>query len=352
MPRTIRRPRGVKLVFKLGLTLIVLPVAAVVGDKLVGLADPYGIGYYHDVRRYYREAIELSTDHEEEGERGRLFQNRAGLDLAFRSFSFRTDAHGLRRGREESGYAPAREDALRILFLGDSVTLAWGVDDETSWVRLVETEGRTPARERIRCLNAGHMGYDTVQAASLLKALGPRHRPDVVVVTFLFNDVQPTWSTVQTMLALPGAAPGADAGPGALEQIVARALPSIGDLLLFRRDVRLYSREDQSDVPPYSFYPEGWPRCATALDALLATCDELEARLVVFDHTMQRAVPELTIWCDERDVPLVDLRYSEEELALGLRNSTVDGHANGLGNRLLADKALRGLRALEILGRE
>ena len=51
-------------------------------------------------------------------------------------------------------------------------------------------------------------------------------------------------------------------------------------------------------------------------------------------------------------VPWYDLTFTDGEWARDVRNSLADSHANALGNRLLADKALRALRAAGVLAEE
>jgi hypothetical protein len=339
----------VKRVLQGSLLLLASIVAALAAAEIfVRATDFMGVSYFRDVGRYLTEAIEPAPP-DEIGPHGRIFQNRPDVDLELRTFRYRTDAFGLRRGAEERDYAPEREEERpRILFLGDSVTLAWGVDEEESWVRTVGREGRTPDGRTPRVLNAGHLMYDTVQEASLLRAWGPLHRPDVVVLTFVLNDLQPTWDQVVEMT---GGQPLGEQGASSMSwgpSFLSRLLPALHDLVRFWREKRLYERADPRELPPLSSYPTGWPRCAEALDELRRTCAELGARLVVFDNTTP-PVPELVTWCLAREVPLVRTAFTPEEEARDVHNSPVDAHANARGNRILADKALAGLRALEIL---
>ena len=77
---------------------------------------------------------------------------------------------------------------LRVLALGDSCTFGRGVPDEGTWPAQLEARLRARGQEAA-VWNAGVPGYDTVQEAALLRRLGPRVRPQVVVVMWLPNDV-------------------------------------------------------------------------------------------------------------------------------------------------------------------
>lgn len=333
---------GKKTWIRLGLALTSFALAVPVADRVVRALDPYGIAYYDEVGRYLRDGIGPSPQHGLEGEGGRIFENLPEIRHEHRGFTFATDAHGLRRG-ERWDYEPGRADDLRILFLGDSVTLGWGVDDEDTWVRSLESRLRATDGRTVRCLNAGHLMFDTVQEASLLAAWGPVHRPDVVVVTFVFNDVHPTWG--QYLALAEGRSEDSLAAnePSRVDRFVEGLAPNVGKVLRYRREAKLYASADKSTLAPYVHYPSGWPRCAGALDRIRATCEELGARLVVMDHTIQQAVPELVAWCATNDVPYVDTRWTDEEAAQDVRVSAVDAHANELGNRYIAEKAAAGL---------
>lgn len=92
-------------------------------------------------------------------------------------FSVSTDAQGLRR-------VPAQQAARHtVLFLGDSCTFGVGVDDDQAFPALVQRQV-----EGLRCINAGVPGYSSFQGRRLLERLELPAPPDVVVITFGFND--------------------------------------------------------------------------------------------------------------------------------------------------------------------
>lgn len=99
----------------------------------------------------------------------------------------RVNALGL-RGSE----VPERKgDELRLLALGDSLVYGQGVGDEETLPYYLEREleRRAGGRQRWRVVNGGHRGYSTNQELGLLRELGPRIRPDVVVLFWYWNDL-------------------------------------------------------------------------------------------------------------------------------------------------------------------
>ena len=339
------------------LALLALPVSAALLELFVRVADPYGVSYYHDVNRYLNEAIELtSPDILNPDPAGQLFRNRGGVSLELRTFSFHTDALGLRAG--EPGLGPPAADPserLRVLCLGDSTTLAWGVDDEESWPRVLERTGRAADGRPLACMNAGHLMYDSVQEAALLQAAGELLQPELVLVMFNTNDLVPTLDVYEELVRA-GLEQAAEDGLG---QTLARArhgilrhFVGVRSLLRYRTESETLGRVERhdftwDDVPGY---PEGWPRARAALAAIRDRCAEPGAQLVVLDHSDPR-VPELEPWCAAEGIAFVDVAWTDEEWKLDIRNSPADPHANAEGNRRIAGKVLAGLEARGILSR-
>ena len=332
-----------RLLLRLALVVGALALCVPLAELAVRAADPFGISYYRDIERYRGEAITLLSDQES----SRLFQNTAAIDIHFSTFRFATNELGLRSAEPGAPlpFAPP-SDRLRILCIGDSSTLGWGVDDEHTWARVLEREGRTADGRPLECLNAGHNFYDSVQEADLLRQLGPALRPAVVLVMFNTNDLTSTWASFFD----PPAGDPTKVEPGFLRSFVNRRLPSLSHLWRYLEVRETMGRVEQHDfsLDDIPSYPEGWPRVAAALADMRATCEAIGARLVLFDHADPH-VPELPAWCEEHGVARIDGAWTPEEWRMDVRNSPADPHANALGNRILAEKARAGLAALGLL---
>lgn len=119
------------------------------------------------------------------------------------------DRHGLRTTRR----SPAPPSARRILFLGDSFTFGWGVDDLEAFPALV---GRQLTREGAEtwAMNAGVPGYGVPDEALWLERYGLPLEPDAVVLCiFLANDLldatpERRRESLQTALPEVGSATG------------------------------------------------------------------------------------------------------------------------------------------------
>lgn len=79
----------------------------------------------------------------------------------------------------------------RIAFLGDSITFGEGVTEEDVFARAVCRELTAREAGRFECQNWGVSGYNSEQEAGLLRLWVLDFDPDVVVLSYAFNDPQP-----------------------------------------------------------------------------------------------------------------------------------------------------------------
>ncbi len=114
--------------------------------------------------------------------------------------------------------APKPPGRFRVAFIGDSLTLGWGVGDQEAFPARLEVllRERFPNRD-LDVVNLGVGGYDTRQEVTLLARNASRLEPDLVLVGFYSNDVPE---------ALDDDRPSAGSGPGMIP-----ADPKTGRLL-------------------------------------------------------------------------------------------------------------------------
>lgn len=105
--------------------------------------------------------------------------------LSRRDITLRTNSLGM-RGKELGPKATPR-----VLFLGDSITFGDFVQESESFVYLVEGLARQQAGV-IETINAGVGGIGIEDELAILIETGLRVEPDIVVVCFYLNDVQPS----------------------------------------------------------------------------------------------------------------------------------------------------------------
>jgi hypothetical protein len=105
------------------------------------------------------------------------------------SVDYELNSHGM-RGPEIPVAKPAGK--TRLLFVGDSFTLGYTVDDEQGFVRVLERDLRANGHD-VEALNGGTEGYATDQEVVFFEEDGKRFAPDYVVFAPYLNDV--FWTT-------------------------------------------------------------------------------------------------------------------------------------------------------------
>lgn len=94
-------------------------------------------------------------------------------------------------GFRDREYPIERTDAQRIIFLGDSLTFAWGVAQDASFEVLLE-EALGERNGPVEVINFGIGNYNTEQQVNLFFEKGLRYQPDKVVIFYFINDAEPT----------------------------------------------------------------------------------------------------------------------------------------------------------------
>jgi lysophospholipase L1-like esterase len=118
-----------------------------------------------------------------------LFEPRANFDGFSEGSWVRTNSLGLRERELPQEKPPATR---RVVFLGDSVTFGAGVLDEQAFPRLLEADLRRDGP--VETVNAAVVGYNTEQELARFETAGLRYQPDVVVLTFVVNDLLDSFS--------------------------------------------------------------------------------------------------------------------------------------------------------------
>lgn len=104
----------------------------------------------------------------------------AGVPVAFNGF-------GLRDAERSPLPAPG---TVRVLALGDSVTFGMGVAQDQTFPRQTERLLSAARGAPVEVLNMGMPGYNTLHELAQLRELGLSLQPKVVVVGFLYNDIE------------------------------------------------------------------------------------------------------------------------------------------------------------------
>ena len=344
-----RAQRIQRILSRLLLVTVSTVVVLFLADRGVRFFNLFGAEYEAENMRYRTELCDLrmfKPDGTPDLD-GVLLAHKPGAFAAFHDFEVRINRLGF-RGPEIADKKP--EGVTRILALGDSVTFGWGVNDTDTYVRRLEGAlNRREDARRYEVINAGHLMFDTTQELALLRERGLPLDPDIVLLTFVVNDLEPSRKLAEALIDLHTNPPPP---PPAGQRILGKladwwpGLYAIGKHFGSAPPAAYRSPEAARAFVPeeHGNGPEGWERSKTALLAIRDACRQKGARLLLLDHSYP-PVQALPGFCREHDIPYRELRFSPDELAQPIYNSAIDPHANRLGNELLLDKLIEALAA-------
>lgn len=170
--KRLHRHRG-RIVALLLSTILALAAC----EGIVRLLDPAGISYYQWSKEYNLDRIaddELVWKH-----RSNFRAEYDGIEYAFNELGLR-----------DAPIARKAPDEIRILVLGDSITMGWGVAAEDTYCRQLEDALQKRFGRAVRVINSGVGGYNTVQEAAFFRRHAAHLKPDLVLLLYVRNDVE------------------------------------------------------------------------------------------------------------------------------------------------------------------
>jgi hypothetical protein len=169
--RILRRVRGPVLILTFS-TLVGLGIA----ELALRVVDPLGLSYFGEYARYVQHLLpdpELKYRH-----RPNFAGTFQGVELRFNELGLRDDPIGPK---------PAGE--YRIVLLGDSQTMGWGVERKDTWPVLLQQILRERLGRPIRTINTGVISYETRQEYRYLMRSGWDLQPDAILLMYMDNDI-------------------------------------------------------------------------------------------------------------------------------------------------------------------
>lgn len=266
---------------------------------------------------------------------------------------------GLRGAEVPAHKAPGE---VRVLALGDSMTYGQGVADGDTLPARLELELRALASDRDwRVVNAGLRGYSTRQELGLLEELGARLQPDVVLLLWYWNDLDPVdVGRIHARLAASGPVTMDISAPFEGRH----ALLWHAKQLLRRSALLMYAHELRKTVEVRdleSYVQQGLERLPEELERFEALCAGLGARPLVAlvpdvgvlmgEHWTAPVAARVAGLAAARGLAVVDLAPALAPLVAGGRRPPTlpyDGHYEPRANQAMAEALVKPvLAALE-----
>lgn len=308
-----------------GISLLLSLVALELGIRLI---DPLGISYYETIGNYMRDKLL---------DKQLVFKHKSSWETRYGDVLVTFNERGLR----DRSILPKASGEYRILALGDSVTFGWGVDQDKIFPVRLESLLEWRLHRPVRVINSGVGGYNTVQEVTYFKQEGMALQPDLVILTYVQNDVEelnPAWNPSASS-SLP-------------EKSVAEMVSSMArKLWLYRLAYHTYTYVlPKRQAGPVVAAPQegtGWRQSMAALQELVALCKARKIPLIVFFERMRPNDNNLLL----EDVVRHAKGVLVEDMApwfegfdeSSVENSKVDRHHNAEGHRVMAEHMANGI---------
>jgi lysophospholipase L1-like esterase len=245
-------------------------------------------------------------------------------------------------------FSPKQPDRFRILFLGDSFTFGWGVDQDKIFpIRLIQQLNESTTNQTFEAINLAVPGYNTEMELALLQERITTLNPDLIFLGYVYNDAEP-----QQAAPMHPARRYQFCNSWLLEELRGVANKSVGLTIFHSKKF-----EGTFDVLT-SFEPDSWkwPRSKSALTEMSKLCIEHKLPLFVAvfpgfeaefaDHPYSPIHKMAGEWCNELGIKHLDLLPEMRDLDAAQLILAGDGHPNAAGHEILAQKLLESIRPL------
>lgn len=247
--------------------------------------------------------------------------------------------------------------SLPILFLGDSLTMGYGVNDGEEFPALVRKALNESSYKMVSVINAGMGNNGNGRWVKFLRAEGKRYNPGLVVLQIHSNDFQDNIrerlferSTTGKLIELPVPPPGAKRK---IQQLV-EDVPGLAHsyIIGLMRQLSWHNNSPYRDSDAESSAVNS-DRASLEkqllyrlLEEVLKICEELGCQvLAVLVDIPDKRLSEMEQFFSARDVLMVVIPTKRDRPDLYYK---VDGHWNASGHRFTADRILEALEEFHI----
>jgi GDSL-like Lipase/Acylhydrolase family len=355
-PRVMRLRPLLRKIREYGLPLLLSLLLLEVGVRIL---DPSGISDLADQRRLWKTFVRF-----DETSVGKTMPSGASLELS--GWKVETNRYGFRDADFPSEKADCER---RILFLGDSYLFGHGVPQSALFPNAMEQSLEDRPGGLWQVINTGLGSYATHEQAAIATTWATQLDVDAIVLLYTFNDADPRFVRVsprhEPATQIPESAyrrrgesdTGWKSTVRESPRLLRTALWLWPRTLDFVTWIRKSREQSLAPTSPVRFDDSNWAwrlSCASLLK-IRDLARSLGIPFVVLylnDYGPDGPAPlarangeALQALCRTEDIPYRDLRSALLDRRLfEHRNSTVDGHPNEQGHRILAEEILTALR--------
>lgn len=223
-----------------------------------------------------------------------------------------------------------RNDKHRIIFLGDSLTFAWGVEKVNSFEHLLEASLNDVTPTEI--INFGTGNYNTEQEVNLFIEEGLKYEPDKVVIFYFINDAEPTPQKSKMEFL---------SRSRAFTFFWSRIKAAASRVLSSKSFHEYYSNLYRADQP-------GWLRVKSSFVKIKEICNDqgFDLQVVILpelhdliNYPFKEEHAKLTTFLQQNGIPHLDLthNFSTETNSVRLWVARDDAHPNRLAHKMIAE---------------
>ncbi|GAB4333027.1 MAG: hypothetical protein Kow0037_11120 [Calditrichia bacterium] len=311
-------------------------------EVIIRIWDPFDINHFFELTSCLKK-MERNPVYE--------YTQKPGFFRQYKNFTLHINSQGF-RGEE---ILPKRPNQKRLLLIGDSMVLGWGVPDSLIFPNIWR---RWFARQYPDwdVIAAGVISWNTRNEVEFLIHKGMEYQPDAVVFLAFANDVIPkhlSYTEVPKEKLFPGWHPKQQ--PPLWKRWVKAVLRPVvynSYALTTFLYLAVWGNENEGLEKYYTGHTPAWEDTRRAVIKLKRFCQEnqlpLHLELGLYENSQApEAIAYRKKWTAFLDS--LQINYNETVVAFSkpaLRNSVMDGHPNAAGHRLIAREFFRHIQYL------
>ena len=171
---------GKHIIFSVIITVVSALIALSAAEIALRIKNSDGKNYHIEMWKYSRD-LKQHSDNPVLGH-----EHIPGKSARLQNVEIRINEHGM-RGPE---FSAIEENQRRIMFLGSSATLGWGIPEEKTMTSVLKELFHRDGQDNIVVMNAGIGNYNTQRYTELFLTKNTDLKPTDIVVNYYVNDAE------------------------------------------------------------------------------------------------------------------------------------------------------------------